>query len=120
MIRTGICFRCERAEGHFAAEGARSPARSRSDRQRDVCRSDDLSRSEPFLQDAPLDWRHRHGSEVGQRRRDIRGRGAGAGAVPLVSASYQLVTQRLAKKVVGTMFKTVEDGRQGIDLLLNQ
>jgi phosphate transport system substrate-binding protein len=44
----------------------------------------------------------------------------GAGAVPLVSASYQLVTQRLAKKVVGTMFKTVEDGRQGIDLLLNQ
>ncbi|MGH9257086.1 MAG: hypothetical protein ACRD3C_21200 [Vicinamibacterales bacterium] len=44
----------------------------------------------------------------------------GAGTVPLIGTSYALVTQRLTKGVAGTMFKTPEDGKQGIDLLLSQ
>jgi phosphate transport system substrate-binding protein len=43
-----------------------------------------------------------------------------AGAAPLTGASYELVTQRLAKGMTGTMFRTVEDRGQAIDLLLNQ
>jgi phosphate transport system substrate-binding protein len=43
-----------------------------------------------------------------------------AGAVPLIGTSYTLVSERLAKGVTGTMFKTAEDRRQAIDLLLHQ
>jgi phosphate transport system substrate-binding protein len=43
-----------------------------------------------------------------------------AGAAPLMGNSYELVIRRLTKGTTGTMFKTEEDRRQGIDLLLNQ
>ena len=45
---------------------------------------------------------------------------ARAGTVPLIGTSYTLVTQRLTKGVTGTMFKTEDDRKQGIDLLLSQ
>jgi phosphate transport system substrate-binding protein len=44
----------------------------------------------------------------------------GAGAVPLIGTSYALVSERLAKGMTGTMFKTAEDRTRGIDLLLHQ
>lgn len=44
----------------------------------------------------------------------------GVGTVPLTSNSYRLATQRLAKGVTGTIYRTPEDARTGLDLLLER
>jgi phosphate transport system substrate-binding protein len=45
---------------------------------------------------------------------------ADAGTMPLMATTYKLATQRLAKAITGTMYRTREDARLGIDLLLSQ
>jgi hypothetical protein len=45
---------------------------------------------------------------------------AGAGTVPLMATTYKLAAQRLAKGITGTMYRTPEDAKLGIDLLLGQ
>ena len=45
---------------------------------------------------------------------------ASAGAVPLTGNSYQLAMQRLAKGVSGTMYRTPEDSKLGVDLLMSR
>jgi phosphate transport system substrate-binding protein len=52
-------------------------------------------------------------------RRALEVAGA-AGAIPLTGASYQLASQRLVKGVTGTMYRTPDDAKLGLDLLMNR
>jgi phosphate transport system substrate-binding protein len=52
--------------------------------------------------------------------RHARELAAGVGEVPLMATAYDLTQQRFAKGITGTMYKTAEDARQGIELLLTQ
>ena len=45
---------------------------------------------------------------------------AGVGTMPLPGNSYKLAMQRLGKGIIGTMYKSPEDTKLGVDLLMER